>query len=90
MEGDDNDQSDGRTAAQTSAAMEKLAGQRWFIGAGFHRPHDPFLVSLKYIALFPAGSLKLNHDPAGASPLLEMASGGASAQMVKALLPPSR
>jgi len=47
-----NDQSDGQTAAQSIAAMEKLAGQRWFIGAGFHRPHDPFLVSRKYVALF--------------------------------------
>lgn len=76
MEGDDDDQSDGQTAAHVIAAMERLADKRWFIGAGFHRPHDPFLVSKRYVAQFPAGSLKLHRDPSDASPLPKAAIGG--------------
>jgi uncharacterized sulfatase len=80
MEGDDDDQSDGQTAKHAIAAMEKNAGQRWFIGAGFHRPHDPFMVSRKYVEMFPAGSLKLYRDPADATPLIKLALGGGGFQ----------
>jgi arylsulfatase A-like enzyme len=75
LEGTDDDQSDGQTAKQAIAAMERLAEKRWFIGAGFHRPHDPFVVSKKYVDQYPPGSLKLNHDPADASPLSKHALG---------------
>jgi len=76
LEGTDDDQSDGQTAKQTIAAMERLADKRWFIGAGFHRPHDPFVVGKKYVQQFPPGSLKLNADPADATPLLKHSLGG--------------
>ena len=76
LEGADDDQSDGQTAVQTIAAMERLAGKPWFIGAGFHRPHDPFVVGKKYVAQFPAGSLTLRRDPADASPLFKQSLGG--------------
>jgi uncharacterized sulfatase len=76
LEGGDDDQSDGQTAQQAIAAMERLAGKPWFIGAGFHRPHDPFVVNKRYVAMFPAGSLKLNVDPADASPLHKQSLGG--------------
>ncbi|MSU47697.1 MAG: iduronate-2-sulfatase [Opitutus sp.] len=69
--GTDDDQPDGQTAAHSIATIEKLAasGQPWIVGAGFHRPHDPFLVPKKYFELYPPGSLRLHHDPAGISPL---------------------
>ncbi len=76
LEGGDNDQSDGQTAQQTIAAMERLADKPWFIGAGFHRPHDPFVVAKKYVAQFPASSLTLHRDPADASPLFKQSLGG--------------
>lgn len=76
LEGGDNDQSDGQTAQQTIAAMERLADKRWFIGAGFHRPHDPFVVGKRYVAQYPAGSLTLHRDPSDASPLLKQSLGG--------------
>ena len=76
LEGDDDDQSDGQTARQAIAAMERLADKPWFIGAGFHRPHDPFVVAKKYVAQFPAGSLTLHRDPADASPLFKQSLGG--------------
>lgn len=76
LEGGDDDQSDGQTAQQTIAAMERLAGKPWFIGAGLHRPHDPFVVAKKYVAQFPAGSLKLHRDPADATALFRQSLGG--------------
>lgn len=80
LEGTDDDQSDGQTAKQTIAALERLAGKRWFIGAGFHRPHDPFVVGKKYVAQYPAGALELHRDPTDASPLSKHALGGGAAE----------
>ncbi len=70
MAGTDDDQPDGQTAAHTIATIEKLAqaGKPWMVAAGFHRPHDPFLVPAKYFDLYPPGSLKLYHDPANITP----------------------
>lgn len=76
LEGTDDDQSDGQTAKQAIDAMERLAGKPWFIGAGFHRPHDPFVVGKRYVAQFPAGALKLHRDPADATPLFKQSLGG--------------
>ncbi len=71
LEGTDDDQSDGQTARQAVDAMERLSGKPWFIAAGFHRPHDPFVVNKRYVAQFPDGALKLHRDPKDASPLLK-------------------
>jgi uncharacterized sulfatase len=76
LEGGDDDQSDGQTAKQSIAAMERLGEKRWFIGAGFHRPHDPFVVQKKYVDLYPSGSLKLHRDPKDQSELSKHALGG--------------
>ena len=76
LEGSDDDQSDGQTASQSIAAMKRLNGKPWFIAAGFHRPHDPFVVSKRYVQQFPAGSLTLHRDPSNASPLVKHSLGG--------------
>ncbi len=76
LEGGDDDQSDGQTAQQAITAMERFGDKPWFIGAGFHRPHDPFVVSKRYVAKFPAGSRQLHRDPADASVLLRHSLGG--------------
>lgn len=72
--GTDDDQPDGQTALHAIAAIEQrtAAGQPWFVGVGFHRPHDPFISPAKYFDLHPVGSLPLYHDPVdmtGAPPL---------------------
>jgi uncharacterized sulfatase len=69
--GTDDDQPDGQTATHSIAAIEKLStgGRPWMVAAGFHRPHDPFVVPKKYFDLYPPGSLTLYHDPANATPL---------------------
>lgn len=80
MEGTDDDQPDGQTALHAIRAVEKqtTAGKPWFIGAGFHRPHDPFLVPKKYFDLYPPGSLTLYRDPPDITPAPPLSiSGGA-------------
>jgi uncharacterized sulfatase len=69
--GSDDDQPDGQTARHTIATIEKqtAAGQRWLIAAGFHRPHDPFVVPKRYFDLYPLDSLTIYHDPEDATPL---------------------
>ncbi len=61
--GPDNLEPDYGTASAAIAAMDKAGGKPWFIAAGFHRPHDPFITPKKYFDLYPLSSLKLYHDP---------------------------
>lgn len=75
MEGGDEDQPDGIIAREVVAAMERLDAQPWFIGAGFHRPHDPFLTPKKFWDLYPESSLQLWRDPADATPMPRLAMG---------------
>ena len=69
--GTDDDQPDGQNALQAIRAIETSAatGSPWMVAAGFHRPHDPFLVPKKYFDLYPPGSMKIYHDPPDATPL---------------------
>ena len=41
--GTDDDQPDGQCAAAAIQLIERLGERPWLIGAGFHRPHDPFV-----------------------------------------------
>lgn len=85
--GTDDDQPDGQTAAHGIETIERCtkAGQSWMVGAGFHKPHDPFLAPRKYFDLYPPGSLQLFHDPADASPLKPLSlPGGAFAEAFNA------
>jgi uncharacterized sulfatase len=76
--GSDDDQPDGQTAQHSIATIEKQmrAGKPWFVAAGFHRPHDPFLSPKKYFDLYPPDTLKLYHDPTNITPLPPLSIGG--------------
>jgi uncharacterized sulfatase len=78
--GTDDDQPDGQIAQHAIRTIESrtAAGQPWMVGAGFHRPHDPFVSPKKYFELYPPGSLKIYRDPADATPLrpLSLSGGG--------------
>lgn len=69
--GTDDDQPDGQVALHSIRAMERLTaeGKPWLIGAGFHRPHDPFIAPKKYFDMYSLDQLQLHRDPANASPL---------------------
>lgn len=61
--GTDDDQPDGQSAREAISLMEKLGDKPWFIGIGFHKPHDPFVAPRKYFDLYPPGSITLHRDP---------------------------
>jgi len=44
-EGDDDDHPDGQTAQHVIRAIERMTSENrpWIVGAGFLRPHDPFI-----------------------------------------------
>ncbi len=71
MDGIDEDQSDGQSASAAVASITSLTAEKrpWFVAAGFHRPHDPFLSPRKYFDLYPLESLPTYQDPEGATPL---------------------
>jgi iduronate 2-sulfatase len=72
-EGDDDDQPDGQITAEAVRLLEAHRDGGFFIAAGFHKPHDPFVAPKKYFDQYPLASLSLYSDPADASPLLPQA-----------------
>jgi iduronate 2-sulfatase len=63
MDGEDEDQPDGQIASAVIAKIERLGDQPWMIGAGFMKPHDPFLAPKKYFDLYPEESITLYRNP---------------------------
>jgi len=75
MAGTDDDQPDGQIARAVIERIESLGDQPWIIGAGFMKPHDPFLAPKKYFDLYPESSLTLHRDPADITPAPPLAVG---------------
>lgn len=73
--GTDDDQPDGQNARAAIALMEKLGEKPWFIGLGFHKPHDPFVAPKKYFDLYPPDSIRLYRDPNEMTPAPPLAVG---------------
>jgi iduronate 2-sulfatase len=57
----DDEHTDGRVAAETVALVEKNKDRPFFIGAGFYRPHCPFIAPQKYFDMYPLDRI---HAPA--------------------------
>jgi arylsulfatase A-like enzyme len=72
-EGDDLDQKDGQIAREAVEILEKHKDEPFFIGLGFHKPHDPFYAPKKYFDLYPEGSTKLVVEPEDRSPRVPLA-----------------
>jgi uncharacterized sulfatase len=62
-EGGDQDQPDGQTAAEAVRLLEARRDGPFFLGVGFHRPHDPFNTPSKYFDLYPLDRIRLARDP---------------------------
>ncbi len=73
--GNDDDQPDGQNALAALHLMDTLADQPWFIGVGFHKPHDPFVAPQKYFDCYPLDSLSVHADPPNLSPAPDLAVG---------------
>jgi len=72
-EGDDEDQTDGMNAADAVRILEKVKDKPFFLGVGFHKPHDPFHAPKKYFDLFPPESIQLHRQPTNRTEDLELA-----------------
>jgi uncharacterized sulfatase len=75
MAGGDDDQPDGQIARAVIEKIEGLGQQPWMIGAGFMKPHDPFLAPKQYFDLYPEDALTLPRDPPDTTPAPPLAVG---------------
>ena len=69
-EGGDLAQPDGMIAAEAVRLLEERHDEPFFIGVGFHKPHDPFIAPKEYFDLYPLDEMKLAEDPKDRTPLL--------------------
>jgi uncharacterized sulfatase len=53
----DAEHTDGKVATETIARLEKNKDRPFFIGAGFYRPHCPFIAPRKYFDLYPLDTI---------------------------------
>ena len=60
----DEDEPDGRTARRIVELMEQNRSGSFFLGAGFHKPHLPFVAPKKYFDMYPPEKIKLPDEPA--------------------------
>ena len=63
--GTDEEQTDGKVAAETIRLLEAHQGKPFFIAAGFYRPHVPDIATQKYFDLYPLEQMALPVEPPG-------------------------
>jgi uncharacterized sulfatase len=55
----DEEHTDGMVATETIRLMEENRNRSWFLGAGFYRPHCPYIAPSKYFDRIPLERVKL-------------------------------
>ena len=65
QEGTDEEQTDGQCVTESIELLERFAREKrpFFLGAGFFRPHTPFVAPKKWFDLYPKESITLVPDP---------------------------
>lgn len=58
-EAGDSEHTDGMVAAEIVQMMEQHRNDAWFLGAGFYKPHCPYVAPKKYFDMVPKDRLKL-------------------------------
>jgi iduronate 2-sulfatase len=61
---DDAGERDGATALRIAALIEEHKAGPFFIAAGFHKPHLPWVAPKKYFDMYPPDRIKLPDGPA--------------------------
>lgn len=56
---DDDQHTDGMVAAESIRLMEQHRNEPFFLGAGFYRPHVPWIAPTKYFDMFPLKDIEL-------------------------------
>ena len=74
-EGSDEDQPDGRIAAEAVGLLEQKRSAPFFLAVGFHKPHDPFVAPKRYFDQYRLDQFEPPRDPADRSPELPQAIG---------------
>ena len=64
-EGTDEEQTDGKVAAEAIRLMEENASRPFFVAAGFYRPHTPYIAPKSYFDLYPLDRITFPNEPAG-------------------------
>ncbi len=72
-EGGDLAQADGLIAANAVRVLEENHDKPFFIGVGFHKPHDPFIAPKEYFDRYPLEKISLTNDPNDRTSLLKYA-----------------
>jgi uncharacterized sulfatase len=60
----DEGEPDGRTARRIVQLLEQHKDKPFFLAAGFHKPHLPFVAPKKYFDLYPPEKIALPKEPA--------------------------
>lgn len=68
-EGGDAAQPDGMLADEAVRILEASDGAPFFLGVGFHKPHDPFIAPREYFEPYKSADVMLSSPPDDRSPL---------------------
>ena len=65
MDGRDEDQTDGQCTTESIRLLERFAKEKrpFFLGAGFFRPHTPYVAPQKYFDMYPKDTVTLIEGP---------------------------